>query len=111
MTSNEALFVLLEAKPGKEEDVEKLLRSGLPLAEAEPQTITWYALRLEPSTFAIFDTFEDDSGRRAHLQGQIAAALMANASELLAAPPSIQKASILAEKLPHSQVSSDSASH
>ena len=100
MTLHEALFVRLEAKPGKAAEVEKFLRDGLPLAEAEPKTITWFALRLGPSTFAIFDAFEDESGRRAHLQGQIAAALMAKASELLATPPSIQNASVLAAKLP-----------
>jgi quinol monooxygenase YgiN len=100
MKLQEALFVRLQAKPGKAAEVEKFLRDGLPLAEAEPKTITWFALRLGPSTFAIFDAFEDDSGRRAHLQGQIAAALMAKASELLATPPSIENASVLAAKLP-----------
>jgi quinol monooxygenase YgiN len=100
MTLHEALFVRLEAKPGKAAEVEKFLRSGLPLAQGEPRTITWFALRLGPSTFAIFDAFEDDSGRRAHLQGPIAAALMAKAPELLATPPLIENASVLAAKLP-----------
>jgi quinol monooxygenase YgiN len=90
----------LEAKAGKEADVENFLRGGLPLVEAEPQTITWYALRLGPSTFGIFDTFPDEAGRQAHLQGQVAAALMAKATELLAKPPSIEKVSVLAAKLP-----------
>ncbi|HEY2084278.1 MAG TPA: antibiotic biosynthesis monooxygenase, partial [Verrucomicrobiae bacterium] len=94
------LFVRLEAKAGKEADVENFLRGGLPLVEAEPQTITWYALRLGPSTFGIFDTFPDEAGRQAHLQGQVAAALMAKATELLAKPPSIEKVSVLAAKLP-----------
>jgi quinol monooxygenase YgiN len=100
MTAREALFVRLEAKAGKEADVENFLRGGLPLVEAEPQTITWYALRLGPSTFGIFDTFPDEAGRQAHLQGQVAAALMAKAAELLAKPPSIEKVSVLAAKLP-----------
>lgn len=100
MILHEALFVRLQAKPGKAAEVEKFLRDGLPLAETESKTIAWFALRLGPSTFAIFDAFEDDSGRRAHLQGQIAAALMAKASELLATPPSIENASVLAAKLP-----------
>jgi quinol monooxygenase YgiN len=100
MKVNEALWVMLEAKPGKEKEVEDFLRAGLPIVEAEPKTITWYALRLEPSTFGIFDTFPDDAGRQAHLQGKVAAALMAKASELLAKPPSIEKISILAAKIP-----------
>lgn len=92
------LLVRLEAKPGKEADVENFLRGALPLAQAEPATITWYAIRLGPSTFGIFDTFPDDSGRQAHLSGPIAAALMANASELLAQPPTIETVDILAAK-------------
>jgi len=98
--SSVALFVRLEAKPGQEGAVESFLRGGLPLAEAEPATTTWFALRLGPSTFGIFDTFPDDAGRQAHLQGPIAAALMAKASELLAQPPSIEKVDVLASKLP-----------
>jgi quinol monooxygenase YgiN len=66
------LLVRLEAKPGKEADVENFLRGALPLAQEEPATITWYAIRLGPSTFGIFDTFPDDSGRQAHLSGPIA---------------------------------------
>jgi quinol monooxygenase YgiN len=100
MTLREALFVRLEAKPGKETEVEKFLKSGLTLVDAEPKTITWFGLRLGPSTFAIFDAFEDESGRQAHLEGAVAAALMAKASELLAKPPSIEKVSVLAAKLP-----------
>jgi quinol monooxygenase YgiN len=92
------LLVRLEAKPGKEADVENFLRGALPLAQEEPATITWYAIRLGPSTFGIFDTFPDDSGRQAHLSGPIAAALMANASELLAQPPTIETVDILAAK-------------
>jgi quinol monooxygenase YgiN len=95
-----ALLVRLEAKPGKEEDLENFLRGGLPIVQEEPATITWYAIRLGPSTFGIFDTFPDDSGRQAHLSGRVAAALMASASELLSQPPSIEKVDILAAKLP-----------
>ena len=95
-----ALLVRLEAKPGKEADVENFLRGGLPIVQEEPATITWYAIRLGPSTFGIFDTFPDDSGRQAHLAGRVAAALMANASELLAQPPVIEMVDVLAAKLP-----------
>ena len=97
---NVALFVRLEAKPGKEQAVEDFLRSGLPLVEEEPATVAWFGIRLGPSTFAIFDAFPNEEGRQAHLTGKVAAALMANASELLATPPSIEKADVLAAKLP-----------
>ena len=97
---NVALFVRLEAKPGKEADVEKFLRAGLPIVQEEPATTVWFALRLGPSTFAIYDAFPDESGRQAHLSGRVAAALMEKASELLAQPPTIEKADILAAKLP-----------
>lgn len=95
-----ALFVRLEAKPGKEADVESFLRGGLPVVQQEPATIAWFALRLGPSTFGIFDAFPDESGRQAHLSGQVAAALMAKASELFAQPPVIEKVDVLAAKLP-----------
>lgn len=95
-----ALLVRLEAKPGKEADVESFLQGGLPLAQQEPATTAWFALRLGPSTFGIFDAFPDEAGRQAHLTGQIAAALMAKASELLAQPPSIERVDVLAAKLP-----------
>ena len=75
-----ALLVRLEAKPGKEAAVEKFLTGALPLANQETATPVWFALRLGPSTFGIFDAFADDAGRQAHLSGPIAAALMANAS-------------------------------
>jgi quinol monooxygenase YgiN len=93
-----ALFARLEAKKGKEHEVAALLKSALPLANAEPATTLWFALQLGPSTFGIFDAFPDDAGRTAHLTGQIAAALMAKAPELLAHPPTIEKADILAAK-------------
>ena len=95
-----ALLVRLEAKPGKEAEVEAFLRAGLQLVQQEPATAVWFAIRLGPSTFGIFDAFPDDSGRQAHLAGQVAAALMAKASELLAQPPAIENADVLAVKLP-----------
>jgi quinol monooxygenase YgiN len=94
------LFVRLEAKPGQERAVADFLRSALPLVERESATTTWYAIKLGPSTFGIFDTFPDDQGREAHLAGQVAAALMQKAPELLAGAPAIEKAEILAAKLP-----------
>jgi quinol monooxygenase YgiN len=99
-TVTEALFVRLEAKKGKEAEVETFLRSGLPIVQQEPATIAWFGIRLGPSTFGIFDAFPDDSGRQAHLSGRVAAALMAKAPELLAKPPEIVKADVLAAKLP-----------
>ena len=95
-----ALFVRMEAKPGKEGAVEDFLRSGLPLVMQEPATTVWFGIRLGPTTYGIFDAFPDDSGRQAHLAGQVAAALMANAPELLAQPPSIEMVDVLASKLP-----------
>ena len=95
-----ALLVRLEAKPGKEADVENFLKSGLALVEEEPDTTAWFAIRMGPSTFGIFDAFPDDSGRRAHLNGKVAAALMAKASELLAETPVIEKVDVLAAKMP-----------
>ena len=95
-----ALLVRLEAKPGKEAEVQKFLESGLALVEEEPATIAWFALRLGPTTFGIFDAFPDEAGRQAHLSGKVAAALMAKASELLAQPPAIEKVDLLAAKLP-----------
>ncbi len=95
-----ALLVRLEAKPGKESAVEEFIRSGLPIVQDEPATIAWFGIRLGPTTFGIFDAFPDEAGRQAHLAGRVAAALMANASELLAQPPVIEKVDILAAKLP-----------
>jgi quinol monooxygenase YgiN len=95
-----ALFVRLEAKPGKEPAVEEFLHSGLALIQQERATTAWYALKLGASTYGIFDTFADDAGRQTHLSGRVAAALMANASELLARPPAIEKVDILAAKRP-----------
>ncbi len=95
-----ALLVRLEAKPGKETEVESFLRGGLPLAQDEPETTAWFGIRLGPSTFGIFDAFPDEAGRQAHLSGKVAAALMAKASELFAKPPAIEKVDVLAAKLP-----------
>jgi len=95
-----ALFVRLEAKPGKESEVEDFLRGGLAVVTEEPATIAWFAIRFGPSTFGIFDAFPDEAGRQAHLTGRVAAALMAKASELLAEPPVIGKVEVLAAKLP-----------
>ena len=95
-----ALWVRLEAKPGQEAAVASFLEGGLPIVEQEPATITWYAIKLGPSTFGIFDTFPDDQGREAHLAGRVAAALMAKAPELLASAPSIEKVEVLAAKIP-----------
>ena len=99
-----ALFVRLEAKPGKEEEVASFLKSGLAVVEQEPATVAWFGIRLGPSTFGIFDAFPDEAGRQAHLTGRVAAALMAKASELLAQPPSIEKCDVLAAKLPGENV-------
>jgi quinol monooxygenase YgiN len=95
-----ALYVRLEAKPGKEQEVADFLRSGLPLVEEEPATIAWFGLQLGPTTFGIFDAFPDEAGRQAHLSGKVAAALMAKASDLFSQPPSIEKVEVLAAKLP-----------
>ena len=95
-----ALLVRLEAKPGKEANVESFLKSGLPLVEDEPDTTAWFAIRMGPSTSGIFDAFPDESGRKAHLSGKVAAALMAKASDLLAQPPVIERVDVLAAKLP-----------
>ena len=92
------LLARLEAKPGKEKELESFLKSALPLAQAEPGTIRWYALKIAPNVFGIFDTFADEEARQAHLDGEIAKALMAKAAELLAVPPSIEKVEILALK-------------
>ena len=95
------LFVRLQAKPGKEADVARFLESGLTLANQEAATTVWFALRLGPATFGIFDAFADDAGRKAHLGGQIAAALMAKAPELLAEAPKIEQVDVLAAKISH----------
>jgi quinol monooxygenase YgiN len=93
------LLVRLQAKPGKEAEVASFLESGLVLANQEAATPVWFALRLGPATFGIFDAFADEAGRKAHLGGQIAAALMAKASDLLSEPPKIEQVDVLAAKI------------
>jgi len=95
-----ALLVRLVAKPGKEKEVENFLKSGLSLVQQEPATTAWFGIRLGPSTFGIFDAFPDEAGRQAHLSGQVAAALMAKAPELLSEAPVIEQVDVLAAKLP-----------
>jgi quinol monooxygenase YgiN len=99
------LFVRLEAKPGKEDQVESFLRGGLPVVQEETGIITWFAFRIGPTTFGIFDAFADDAWRQAHLSGQLAAALMSKAPELFAKPPVIEKLDVLAVKLPQLEAS------
>ena len=94
-----ALWVVLKAKPGKESAVASFLEGGLALANQEAFTPVWFAVKIDASTFAIFDAFADDAGRKAHLAGQIAAALMAKAPELLAEPPRISQVDVIAAKV------------
>jgi quinol monooxygenase YgiN len=96
--SEYALQARLEAKPEKAEEVAEFLESALPAAEAEEKTTTWFALRLDETTFGIFDTFPDEDGRRAHLEGEIAAELMDRADELFEADPQIDEIDVLAAK-------------
>jgi quinol monooxygenase YgiN len=95
-----SLFVRLEAKPGKEEEVAAFLMQGLELANQEKTTPLWFALRLGPTTFGVFDAFRDEAGRQNHLNGPIRKALMAQASTLLATPPAIEHIEVLGAKLP-----------
>jgi quinol monooxygenase YgiN len=97
-----ALYVPLQAKPGKEKEVADFLRSAVPLVNDEPGTVSWFAIQDGPSSFAIFDTFDDEAGRDAHLNGKVASALMEKikAGDLFAKTPEIHKLGILADKLP-----------
>ena len=95
-----SLFVRLEARPGKEHEVASFLKQGLQLANQEATTPVWFALKLGPTTFAIFDAFADEAGRQNHLNGPIAKALMAQAANLLATPPAIERLDVLGAKLP-----------
>lgn len=92
------LLVRVKAKPGKESEVENFIKGALPLAEAEKKTITWYSIKISDSEFGIFDSFESEEGRDAHLNGEIAKALMENASKLLSEDPKIEKVDILSAK-------------
>ncbi len=93
-----ALLLRLEARPGKEAELEAFLKSALPLAQAEPGTLQWYALKLGPSTYGIFNTFESEAGRQDHLSGPIARALLERADELLSQPPTVEQLEVLAVK-------------
>lgn len=95
-----ALFARLEAKPGKENEVAQFLEAGLAMANQETTTPIWFALRLGPTTFGVFDAFTNESGRQAHLNGPIAKALMAKAPELFSKPPAIEQIEVLGVKLP-----------
>jgi quinol monooxygenase YgiN len=94
------LYLKLEAKAGKEKDLEAFLKGGLAVVQEEPATTAWFALRMGPSTFGIFDAFPDDAGRQAHMTGRLADALRANAAALLTVSPSIEKVDVFAAKLP-----------
>lgn len=94
-----AIYVELKAKSGKEEEVATFLKGAQALVEQEPATVTWFAIRYDQSTFAIFDAFDDEAGRQAHLNGKVAAALMARAAELLAEAPKLKTPEVLADKL------------
>jgi quinol monooxygenase YgiN len=102
---NLGLFVRLEAKTGREEEVENFIKAALPVVDGEPGTTVWFGFRMGPTTFGIFDCFPDDAARQAHLNGQVAAQLMEKADDLLAAPPSIEPLDVLAAKLPALAVS------
>jgi quinol monooxygenase YgiN len=97
---NVGLYVRLDARPGKEQELEAFLKGALPLAVEEPKTTAWFAVKFSASSFAVFDVFESEAARDAHLGGRIAAALMAKAGELLASPPNIEKHEVLGAKLP-----------
>ena len=96
----QALFVRLEAKPGKKKELAQFLQTGLGMAQQETTTPIWFALQLGPTTFGIFDAFRDEAGRQAYLNGPIAQALGANAPTLLAQAPSIERIDVLGAKLP-----------
>jgi quinol monooxygenase YgiN len=93
-----AILATLQAKPDKVTALSDMLKGAVALAQAEQQTVSWYALQMGETTFGVFDTFEDEAGREAHLNGQIAAALMAHADELLSEPPKLEMVTILAAK-------------
>ncbi|HMN98685.1 MAG TPA: antibiotic biosynthesis monooxygenase [Miltoncostaeaceae bacterium] len=92
------ILALLEAKPGKGDDLGAFLKAGRDLAAAEGGTVTWYAFKVSDTTYGIFDTFEAEDGRQAHLNGQIPAALGQVADDLLAAPPDIRPVDVIAVK-------------
>jgi quinol monooxygenase YgiN len=96
--ATKAIWVMLKAKPGKESDVEAFLKQGAAMSNDELKTVTWYGVKMAPGMYGVFDTFDDEAGRDAHLTGEIAKALMANASELFSNEIKIEKMDILADK-------------
>ena len=97
---NCALLLRLEAQPGKEAELEQFLKSALPLVEEEPETVAWFAVRMGPREFGIFDAFSSDTARQLHLAGKVAEALKQKAADLLSKEPIIDKIDVLADKLP-----------
>jgi quinol monooxygenase YgiN len=102
-----ALYVRLEAKPGKEAEVENLIKGSLSIVQEEPATTAWFGIRLGPKTFGIFDVFPDEKGWEAHLAGRVAATLMEKAPDLLEKSPVIEKVAVLAAKLPETKISEE----
>jgi len=99
MTTTVGLLLTVEAKPGMEDDVAKLFAGAVAVVEGEPATVAWFAIRLGPSTFGVFDAFPDEDGRQAHLTGEVPRALSDNA-HLFAGAPDIKQVEVLADKLP-----------
>ena len=99
MTTTVGLLLTVDAKPGREEEVAALFAGALPIVENEPATVAWFAIRLGPSTFGVFDAFPDEQGREAHLSGKVPAALRDHA-DLFASAPEIRTVDVLADKLP-----------
>ena len=94
----QAIWVMLKAKPGKEADVEAFLKQGAVMSNDEPQTVTWYGVKIAPGMYGVFDTFDDEAGRDAHMNGEIAKALMAKADDLFSQAPKIHKITLVAKK-------------
>lgn len=101
------LYIHLEAKPGREFEVENFLRDAMPWAREEMGTTSWFACRIGPSTFSLFVAFPDEYARRAHLEGKVAASMISRAPDLFARPPIVERMDILADKLPGSMTSKD----
>jgi quinol monooxygenase YgiN len=96
-----ALYVQVEAKPGKEHEVASFLSGARSMVDQEPDTTAWFAIRMGPRTFGIFDAFADERGREANLQGKLASQLMAKAPQLFEKAPEIRRVDVIADKLPH----------
>jgi quinol monooxygenase YgiN len=101
MMTQHALYVQLEAKPGKEQEVASFLSSARTMVGDEPETTAWFAIKMGPRTFGIFDAFANERGREAHLQGKLATQIRAKAPELFAKMPEMQRVEVLADKLPN----------